>query len=231
MIATDATRPEGCAKVNPASVQGLSEAEALANLTQYRMRPHRGFEALRHNTQLCANGQIAAALVECAIAVGRLDVVDIALPLADDRHGLLAAMAAMAAGNPARALDHLGPLPDPDAGLDRARYLGVWLRASLAAGTYHDAVKVVQIWARDAAGPRQPYRVMARALADMGDPRAERWFERAFAVSGQSNAARLDLAEYLISQGRTEAARYQLTAMKDVQGRTARRQERMLRRI
>lgn len=208
---------------------GLTEQDVLQALPLYQRRPRRGFAALRYREDLWANPEIARSLVNCALVLGRLDVADNALPFERDDSGLLRAQLSMARDDPAAALAALSDVPAQP--LEKARFHGLRIRALVELRAYADAIGAAHRWSWTAQGSPMPYRTLARCLSDTDDPRAGDWFECAVFMSGGCTVSRLDLAEYLIDQGRTTKARKHLRALPKLKGRAAKRRKRLLQRI
>ncbi|MCF2904380.1 hypothetical protein L0666_05230 [Octadecabacter sp. CECT 8868] len=209
--------------------QGPDIQEVRKKLDEYRQRPRIGFEAIRDNTDVCADPQIAAVFVECCIAAERPDVAEIALPLADDPQGCLAATLHMLNDKPAQALAALKGRP-----LDarhRSRMYGLRIRAHSATDNHMGAVQAAHEWSKDAPNSPAPMRVMAKTLAQAGDARAEAWFKRAIKVSGGRPALIMDLAEFLMEHGKTEAAKDHLSTITNATKQENRRKTRLLQAI
>ena len=200
--------------------------DVLSNLDHYRARPALGFEALRDNTDHCADPRVAAVFVECALAVGRVDLAEIALPMVRDETGIFAAMVYMTKEQPKRALEALVAMPTDVRHQTYA--FGLRIKANIMTRQYDAACKAVHDWATATPSSPQPYRVMGNALSAKGDERATRWFERAINVSGGGSGAVLDMAAFLAKQGRVDDARAHLKSLKYVSGRTKRRKQRLL---
>jgi len=203
--------------------------EVRANLEVYQARPKVGFEALTRNTDYCADPQIAAVLTECSVAMGRLDVAELAISLAHDPHGLLAASISMAKDAPQVALDAL--MGDPEKPRDRARAFNMTIRASLAVGDYDRAEKATRAWSLEIPNSTTPLRLMAQTLSSMGDPRAEDWYAKAIKVSDGAAAQVIELAEFLVRQGKTNAAREHLAEISEPSVQENRRMTRLLQAI
>lgn len=204
----------------------LSLDAALANLDGYRAKPVKGFDILRDNTDLCADPRVAAAFVECSIAVDRIDLAELVLPMTNDETGILSAMTFMSKDDPKSALAALKNSPQ-DARHQMYAF-GLRIQANIRIRQYDAASKAVFDWSTAMPSSPQPFRVMGNALAQKGDKRAERWFQRAINISGGGSGAVLDMAAFLIKQGRTDEARKGLESLKYVQGRSKRRKKRLL---
>lgn len=212
---------------NPAC--DLTIEEVRENLDTYRRHPNEGFEAMRDCTDVCADPQIAAVFVECCIAAGRLDIAEIALELASDPQGCLAASLHMVNGNPAQALASLNGRPE-DA-VYRARSFGLRIRANIATDNYEGAAAAADEWSTQTPNSPSPMRIMAKTLAEAGDARAESWFVKAIETSGGRPALVLDLVEFLLRHGKAEAAKDHLSAITEATDHEKRRKDRLLQAI
>lgn len=163
-------------------------------LDVYRARPKQGFDALIEHLEFCADPDVAAALTECATAIGRFDVADMALKLARDNSGMLAAQLHFAKGDPNAALDAIKSKPEDARRLVRYRRLRIL--ANIITDKYDAAVEATQEWADTTPFSPTPFKVLADALAQHDHPRAEDWYIRAVEVSGDSVSFAKDLAEY-----------------------------------
>ena len=212
---------------------GVAPAPTLedirADLGKFRNRPKLGFEVLSANTDCCVDPEVAAVLTECAIAVGRYDVAELALGLSDDPAGLLRGMLYMAQGDPAAALAALRTQPDDTR--YRARFFTLQIKASILTGKYKTATRAARTWAGIAPKAPAPYKVLAQALADQGDARAEHWFDKALAVSEGNAGIVLELADFLVKCGKADAARIHLEAVTEATDQQNLRKTRLLRAI
>lgn len=209
--------------------RGMTIEDARSNIDTYRNRPKIGFEELSINTDLCSDPQIAAVLCECSIAVGRLDVAELALSLAEDPTNFLEAQLLMARDDFAGALAALNGQPDDARQL--ARYFGMRIRASAITGRYDGAVEAAQEWSNVTPNSPAPFKILARTLAEVDDPRAKIWFDRAVDVSGGNAGIILDMAEFLMRTGRGGDAKIELEAMQVGTDQETRRKTRLLRAI
>lgn len=200
--------------------------EVRSQLETYRSRPRIGFEALTKNTDYCADPQIAAVLTECSVAVGRLDVADLAVKLAQDPFGLLKAAIAMAKDAPAAALAAM--TGDPEKPRDRARAFSLRIRANLAVDNYDAAAAATKAWASEIPNSTTPLRLIAQTLSDKDDPRAEDWFAQAVKVSDGAPGQVIEMAEFLVRQGKTQAARERLEQITEANVQENRRVTRLL---
>ena len=210
-----------------ASAQGsLTLEDALTRLERLKTRPRRAVIVLGRNLHLCADARIARALMESALTVGRFDVAEDVLTVAEDPSGLMRAQLCLVRGDPAGAVAALHQQPT-DA-LDRARFFGLRVRALALTGDYASAVTATFEWAADFPGAPVPYRTLARALAERDDPRAQDWFECAVFVTGGNTTCRLDLAEHLMKQGKAKSARAHLDILATANGTAARRRDALI---
>lgn len=236
------TPPEPPTKVNPISVQAAPDAAPpsptetsqevdalLAQLSRYRRRPWRGLKALYNRPEVRTHPEVATALVDCALVVGRIDVAEQAMQHVEDISGLIQAQYLLAKNEPEAAL---AALTSPQrAGLDHARANSIKIRALVLVGAYAQAVVAAHDWAKDMPNAHQPYTVLAKALAEVNNPRAADWFECALFISDGGATERLNFAQYLVEQGDTEAARAHLDSVTTPTGRMARRKARIMRRM
>ena len=207
----------------------LSLRDILGQLDQYRSRPVKGFDVLRDYTDYCVDPRVAAVFIECAVAADRVDLAEMVLPMAQDKTGIFGAMIQMAKGNPKQALDALNTIPDDPR--HQVYAYGLRIQANVMIRQYDAASKAVFDWATAMPLSPQPFRTMGNALAKRNDPRAERWFERAVNVSGGGSGAVLDMAAFLIKQGRKTEAGGRLDSLEYVLGRNKRRKMRLQREL
>lgn len=198
----------------------------LNQLDSYRANPKHGFDALIGQLDLCENPLIAAALTECATANGRYDVAELALRLAYDPAGILAAQLQLMQNNPRAALDALVARPADPRHL--ARSFGLRIRAHTILGEYENAVLAAEDWAAETPNSPVPYKVLARLLADQNDVRAQTWYDRAIEVSGGNTGLILDMAKFLIKIGKPAIARNRLGKIIRTTGDEARRRSNMM---
>lgn len=172
----------------PATIEDIR-----ALLDTFRSRPKLGYETLSKYTDYCRDPHIAAVMTECAIATGHWNVAEQAHPLSHDPNGVLAAQILMAKNRPEDALSMLTGTPK-DA-RQRGDAMRVLIRANIALGQYDAAKDAVEDWVGTAPNWTVPFKVMAHALDQAGDPRAAHWSERAAALSARGAGGILDLAE------------------------------------
>ncbi|MBT8412372.1 MAG: tetratricopeptide repeat protein, partial [Octadecabacter sp.] len=98
-------------------------------------------------------------------------------------------------------------------------------------GNYKDAVRAAESWAAITPNAPAPYKILAQVLADQNDERAEKWFDKAVAVSGGNTGLVLELADFLMKSGKGEAARAHLEKITQATDQENRRKTRLLRAI
>ena len=207
----------------------ITEDDVRTSLDMYRSRPKIGFDALTQNTDLCADPEIAAVLTECAISVGRYDVAELSLSLADDPSGILEAMLYMSLDDPGGALAAINHRPKDARHL--SRYFMLRIRANVETLRIDDAIEAAEEWSATTPNSPAPYKVLAKALAEKGDPRAEDWYARAVDVSGGNTGIILDLADFLVQRGKADAARARLDEITQASDQEERRKTRLMRAI
>jgi len=204
----------------------ISEDEIRSNLDMYRARPKIGFEALTQNTDLCADPEIAAVLTECATAVDRLDVAELALTLAEDPSGILEAMLYFGQNEPAAALAAISHKPEDARHL--ARYFMLRIRANVDTFRVDEAIDAAEEWSATTPNSPVPFKILAKSLAGQNDPRAEDWYARAIEVSGGNTGIILDMADFLVRRGKADAARTRLAEITQASDQEERRKTRLL---
>jgi len=207
--------------------EALTEDAALSQLETWISRPRLGFEKLTQNIDLCRNPEIATALVECALGVGRPDVAEAALPLAEDPSGIRRAMLHLAAEDHAAALAALKDKPAEARLL--GKYFALRIRANAALGRFAHASVAARDWAAETPNSPAPYRILAEALNAADDPDgAAAAYARAVKISGGASGLVLDYAEFLLARGQADRARDQVAELRAGSDRDERRRQRLL---